>query len=112
MEPRSNLTRSWLLKTINMSGKIFSVYIMTNKNNTVLYAGVTGNLKERVYEQEKIVKGFTLKYNLNELVYYEVQSDSYNAISREKQIKAGSRRKKIDLINGMKVSWKDLYCDL
>lgn len=86
---------------------------MTNKNNTVLYKGVTSNLQKRVYEhKEKILKGFTHKYNLDKLVYYEVYSDSYNAISREKQIKAGSRQKKVDLINGMNESWKDLYYDL
>ena len=86
---------------------------MTNKNNTVLYTGVTSNLQKRVYEhKEKIVKGFTHKYNLNKLVYYEVHSDSYNAIAREKQIKAGSRQKKIDLINGMNGSWKYLFYEL
>ncbi len=86
---------------------------MANKNNTVLYTGVTSNLQKRVYEhKEKIVKGFTHKYNLDKLVFYEVHSDSYNAISREKQIKAGSRQKKIDLINSMNEAWKDLYYEL
>ena len=86
---------------------------MTNKRNNVLYTGDTSNLQKRVYEhKEKIVKGFTLKYNIDKLVYYEVHSDSYSAISREKQIKAGSRQKKVDLINGMNKSWKDLYYDL
>jgi putative endonuclease len=83
---------------------------MTNKNNTVIYTGVTNDLKKRVYEhKEKLVKGFTKRYNLDKLVYYEVLDDPYNAISREKQIKGGSRQKKIDLINKMNKKWKDLY---
>ena len=83
---------------------------MTNKNNTVLYTGVTNNLKRRVYEHKsKLIEGFTKKYNITKLVYYEIFSDSYNAISREKQIKAGSRQKKIDLINSVNERWDDLY---
>jgi len=83
---------------------------MTNKNHTVLYTGVTGDLKIRIYEhKEKLVDGFTKKYNINKLVYYEIFNDSASAISREKQIKAGSRKKKIDLINSMNKEWKDLY---
>jgi putative endonuclease len=83
---------------------------MTNKNNTVIYTGVTSDLKKRVYEhKEKLVKGFTKRYNLDKLVYYEVLDDPYNAISREKQIKSGSRQKKIDLINKMNKKWNDLY---
>jgi len=90
--------------------KQYYVYILTNKNNTVLYTGVTNDLLRRVYEHKaKLVKGFTKKYNIDKLVYYEVFDDIYNAISREKQIKAGSRQKKIDLINGMNETWKDLY---
>ena len=88
----------------------FYIYIMTNKNNGVLYTGITNNLQRRVYEhKEKLVKGFTAKYNVVKLVYYEVFEDSYNAISREKQIKAGSREKKLDLIKSMNPEWKDLY---
>jgi putative endonuclease len=83
---------------------------MTNKNNKVLYTGITNDLKRRVYEhKEKFVAGFTKKYNVSKLVYYEVFEDSENAILREKQIKAGSRQKKIDLINGMNKEWRDLY---
>lgn len=75
---------------------------MTNKRNTVLYTGVTNDLKKRVYEHKtKLVGGFTKKYNINKLVYYEVLNDIYNAIVREKQIKGGSRQKKINLINSM-----------
>lgn len=91
-------------------GKQYYVYIMTNKNNKVLYTGITNDLKRRVYEhKEKFVAGFTKKYNVSKLVYYEVFEDSENAILREKQIKAGSRQKKIDLINGMNKEWRDLY---
>jgi len=83
---------------------------MTNKHNTVLYTGLTNDLKRRVYEhKEKLICGFTKKYNVTKLVYYEVFKDPENAILREKQIKAGSRRKKIDLINIMNRKWVDLY---
>jgi len=91
----------------------YYVYIMTNKNNTVLYTGITGDLKRRVYEhKEKIVAGFTKKYNVSKIVYYEVYEDPENAILREKQIKAGSRQKKIDLINSLNGEWRDLYEEL
>jgi putative endonuclease len=80
----------------------FYVYIMTNKYNTVLYTGVTNDLRRRVYEHKaKLVSGFTSKYNVTKLVYYEVCGDAMSAIAREKQIKGGSRRKKVDLVNGM-----------
>jgi len=83
---------------------------MTNKNNRVLYTGVTNDLKRRVYEhKEKFVEGFTKKYNVSKLVYYEVFEDPENAILREKKIKAGSRQKKMDLINTINEDWCDLY---
>jgi putative endonuclease len=86
---------------------------MTNKNNTVIYTGVTSDLKKRVYEhKQKLVKGFTKRYNIDKLVCYEIFDDPYNAISREKQIKAGSRQKKINLINVMNKTWKDLSEEL
>ena len=86
---------------------------MTNKNNSVLYTGITNDLKRRIYEhKEKFVSGFTKKYNVRKLVYYEVFQDPENAILREKQIKAGSRGKKIDLINTMNKEWRDLYEEL
>lgn len=89
--------------------KLYCVYIMTNKNNTVLYTGVTNNLTRRVFEhKEKLVRGFTQRYNATKLVYYEASESVYSAIAREKQIKAGSRRKKIDLINSMNPEWRDL----
>ena len=86
---------------------------MTNTSNNVLYTGVTSNLKKRIYEHKnKIVKGFTEKYNIDKLVYYEIFDSSLNAIIREKQIKAGSRSRKIKLIEDMNKNWKDLYCEL
>lgn len=85
------------------------VYIMTNKNNTVLYTGVTSDLRKRVFEhKEKIFKGFTKKYNINKLVYFEVFDSIEEAIVREKKIKGGSRQRKIDLINSMNEEWRDL----
>ena len=93
--------------------KQYYVYIMTNKNNRVLYTGITNDLKKRVYEhKEKFVNGFTKKYNVSKLVYYEIFGDPENAILREKEIKAGSRQKKIDLINSMNKEWSDLYREL
>ena len=78
------------------------VYLMMNTINTVVYTGVTSDLRKRVYEhKEKIVEGFTARYNVNKLVYYEVFDDIENAILREKQIKGGSREKKINLIKSM-----------
>jgi putative endonuclease len=91
----------------------YYIYIMTNRRNTVLYIGVTNDLIRRVYEhREKLVDGFTRKYNVTKLVYYEVYEDMENAISREKQLKAGSRQKKIDLIDRMNREWRDLYDEL
>ncbi|MCJ7646388.1 GIY-YIG nuclease family protein [bacterium] len=86
---------------------------MTNKTNTVFYTGVTSNLNKRIYEhKENLVEGFTKKYNVHKLVYYEVFNDVEEAILREKQIKGGSRNKKIKLINRMNPNWKDLYPEL
>ena len=86
---------------------------MTNKNNSVLYTGVTSDLKKRVYEhKEKLIEGFTKRYNINKLVYYEVTTDLYSAISREKQIKGGSRKKKINLIESINTDWNDLNEEL
>ena len=93
--------------------KQYNIYIMTNEHNTVLYTGVTSNLKKRVYEhKKKLISGFTKKYSTNKLVYYETFDDAYNAIVREKKIKGGSRKKKIDLINSMNPKWKDLYDEI
>ncbi|MGB4020312.1 MAG: GIY-YIG nuclease family protein [Syntrophomonadaceae bacterium] len=93
--------------------KTYYVYILTNKVNTVLYTGVTSDLQRRVYEHKhKLVDGFTKKYKVDKLVYFEVGNDIYTAITREKQIKAGSRQRKIDLINASNKEWRDLYYDL
>ena len=93
-----------------MSERQYCVYIMTNTHNTVLYTGVTNDLQRRVLEH-KSGKGsaFTKKYNVTKLVYLECGDDVNSAIFREKQIKAGSRQKKIDLINSLNPEWKDLF---
>jgi putative endonuclease len=92
-----------------MAGKEYAVYIMTNTHNRVLYTGVTNNLKCRVYEHKMGIGGiFTRKYNVVKLVYYEIGDNIREAIAREKQIEAGSRQKKIDLINSLNPEWKDL----
>ena len=94
-------------------GRQYYVYIMTNRSNTVLYTGITNDLKRRAFEhKEKLVSGFTSKYNITKLVYYEVFEDIENAILREKQIKAGSRQKKVELVNSMNKGWHDLYEEL
>ena len=86
------------------------VYLLTNKSNSVVYTGVTGDLQKRVYEhREGLVDGFTKKYNVKKLVYYELADNIEEAIAREKQIKAGSRRKKMDLIRSMNPGFRDLY---
>ena len=92
-----------------MAERTYCVYIMTNKRHTVLYTGVTSNLPKRVWEHtEKVIEGFTKHYSVSKLVYYAACGDARGAIAREKQIKAGSRRKKIELINGMNPQWRDL----
>ena len=91
----------------------YYTYIVTNKRNTVLYTGVTNDLKKRIYEhKEKLVEGFTKEYNVTKIVYYEIFDDIESAILREKQIKGGSRQKKIELINGMNKEWRDLQEEL
>ena len=83
---------------------------MVNKSNQVIYTGVTSDLVKRVYEhKEKMVEGFTKKYNIHKLVYFEVFDDIENAILREKQIKSGNRQKKLDLIKSKNSGFKDLY---
>ncbi len=87
-----------------------AIYIMTNQRNGTLYVGVTRDLIKRVYEHKNnFVDGFTKRYACKDLVYYEQFGDIFNAIEREKQIKAGSRKKKIELIESMNPEWKDLY---
>lgn len=89
--------------------KEYYVYILTNKNNSTLYVGVTNNIVRRLYEHKnKLVKGFTEKYNLNKLVYYEITTDVESAINREKALKKWSRTKKDVLITNFNPVWEDL----
>lgn len=91
----------------------FYVYILSSNNNNVLYTGVTNSLIRRVHEHKsKMLDGFTKKYNVNKLVYFEYFADSVSAITREKQIKAGSRRKKMELIKANNPEFKDLYDEI
>jgi putative endonuclease len=93
--------------------KQYYVYVMTNKLDRVLYTGVTNDLEKRVHEHKsKLKKGFTEKYNVNKLIYYEIFDEINDAMEREKQIKKGSRQKKIDLISKMNPSWNDLSIKL
>ena len=86
---------------------------MTNIGNAVIYTGVTNNLRRRVFEhKEKLVEGFTKRYNITKLVYFEEFGNILNAIEREKQIKGGSREKKINLIKSINPELKDLYNEL
>jgi putative endonuclease len=87
------------------------VYILTNKNHATLYTGVTSKLFERTIDHKvkKYSESFTAKYNVDKLVYYEGFHNIQEAITREKQIKGGSRKKKLDLINAMNPEWKDLF---
>ena len=89
--------------------RTFYVYILTNDRNTVLYTGVTNNLERRVNQHKsKAIKGFTAKYNVHKLVYYEKFESIFDAIDREKQIKGGSREKKEKLITKSNPEYKDL----
>ena len=90
------------------------VYILTNKNNSVLYTGVTSDLKNRIQEHKlKSYSGsFSAKYNLDKLVYFERLDTIGEAISKEKLIKGGSRKKKVDLINSINPEWRDLSGDI
>ena len=89
----------------------YYIYIMTNRSGT-LYTGVTNNIKQRVHQHKnKLIEGFTRKYNLTRLVYFETFSDVYSAIAREKTIKGWLRKKKIELINEANPDWKDLSED-
>ncbi|MDP2918890.1 MAG: GIY-YIG nuclease family protein [Dehalococcoidia bacterium] len=91
----------------------YYVYIMTNAKHTVLYTGVTNNLIRRVWEhKEKLVDGFTKKYHVDMLMYYETFADVREAIAREKHIKSGSRHVKVALINYVNPEWRDLYGEL
>ena len=89
--------------------KDYYIYILTNKTNTTLYIGVTNDLERRVYEHKnKMIKGFSSRYNLNKLVYFEACSSVDDSISREKQLKGWRRTKKEEIINMQNPQWKDL----
>lgn len=91
----------------------YCVYVMTNEYNTTLYTGVTNNLQRRVNEHKNGEGAiFTKKYKVIKLVYYETSNDIRAAIAREKQIKGGSRQKKIELIMSLNPNWNDLYDEL
>ena len=93
--------------------KQFAVYIITNKKHGTLYIGVTSNLPKRIWEhKEKIVKGFTQRYGLDKLVYYELHDNAETAIHFEKKLKNRSRQFKIDLIETQNPKWQDLYDDI
>ena len=92
-----------------MTSKTYYVYILTSKRNGTLYVGVTNDLKRRIYEHKNnLIKGFTQKYNIHNLVYYEETNDVNIAIEREKQIKSWSRKKKLALIEKDNPAWNDL----
>ncbi len=91
----------------------YFVYILTNHTNQVLYTGVTNNLVRRVFEHQKhLVTGFSDKYYTTKLVYYEIAESIESAIAREKQIKAGSRQKKLNLVSTFNSDWRDLYPEI
>jgi len=91
-----------------------SVYVMTNKNNTTLYIGVSSDLQSRVYEHKNkvYINSFTARYNLNKLVFYENFATIEEAIEREKQLKGWLRKKKLNLINNFNSDWIDLYPEI
>ena len=101
--PRRRESKEWKMKS-------YYVYILTNKGNKVLYIGITSNLKQRILQhKEKMIEGFTEKYNVKKLVYYEETNSIEAAICREKQMKKWNREWKINLINKFNPKWEDLY---
>ncbi len=95
-----------------MFSKQYYVYILTNKNHTVLYTGITNDLRKRIWEhQTGVGSKFVERYRAINLAYFEAFEDPYEAISREKQIKAGPRRKKVALIRKLNPSWRNLAED-
>ena len=96
-----------------MTKKQYFIYILTNKTNTTVYIGITNNLVRRIYEHKnKFVDGFTKKYNLIKLVYFELFEDPESAIKREKTLKNLVRRKKDKLIESKNPGWRDLYNEI
>jgi putative endonuclease len=97
----------------SITDKQYYTYILTTQTDTVLYTGVTNNLIRRVYEHKNnLVKGFTKKYFIHKLVYFEVADDVMSATEREKQIKSMGRQKKLKLINAVNHDWHDLYDEI
>lgn len=93
-----------------MNEKKFYVYIMTKGRNSTFYVGITSNLQKRVWEHKnEVIKGFTQKYQIKHLVYYETYDDPENAIKREKRLKKWNRTWKMRVIEEMNPEWKDLY---
>ncbi len=91
---------------------MYYVYILSSNNNSTIYIGVTNNLTRRIYEHKNhTIKGFTKKYNVNKLVYFEETNDINSAIEREKQLKSWSRERKNTLINSINPDWNDLSID-
>jgi putative endonuclease len=97
---------------MKFENKQYYVYIMTNKSNTTLYTGMTNNLLRRIPEHKSGKDAFTKKYRISKLVYFEYGDSAEGAILREKQIKAGSRQDKINLIISINPGWNDLYDEL
>ena len=94
-------------------GKQFYVYILASRRNGTLYVGMTSNLIQRIWQhKEKLVDGFTKKYSITKLVYYDVTESMESAIAREKQIKGWTRAKKLVLIEGRNPEWRDLSDEL
>lgn len=92
---------------------MYYIYIVANRTNSTIYIGVTRDIIKRVYQhKEKLVDGFTKKYNCNKLVYYEILEDPESAINREKQLKKWRRDKKDKLIDNLNPEWKDLYGEI
>ncbi|HOH38202.1 MAG TPA: GIY-YIG nuclease family protein [Spirochaetota bacterium] len=92
---------------------IYYIYMIANRNNNVLYIGVTNNLKRRVFEhREKLVEGFSSKYNCCKLVWYEQTNNIESAIQKEKQMKKWKREYKSNIINEMNPQWNDLFEDI
>ena len=91
---------------------MYYVYILTSNNSRVLYVGFTQDLKRRVKEHKRAKRGFTGKYNINRLMYYEIFESKSEAMAREMQLKSGSRKKKEELIDKANRNWVDLYRDL
>ena len=93
--------------------KNYYIYIMANKTNTTIYIGITSDIIKRVWEHKnKVIDGFTKRYNVNKLVYYEETTDVNSAIAREKQLKGWNRAKKNKLIESTNPNWDDLYDDI